>query len=847
MDHSHTAAAPAAAPARPAAGGAWAQAWRMTLRDARAGELRLLVLAMVIAVAAVASVGFLADRVGAALERDAGQMLGADLVLESDAAIAPEVADEAARRGLAMARTWQFPSMASAGDAVQLASVKAVEPGYPLRGELRTAAAPGAPEDVRQGVPEPGTAWADAQLLALLGLQVGDALGLGDAQLRVTRVITYEPDRGMQFVNVAPRLLIAASDLPATGLLAPGARVDYHLLAAGEPAAVRDFRDWLADRLQRGQSLDTLESGRPEVRRALDRAQRFLALVALLAVLISAVAVALAARRYALRHQDGTAVMRCLGATRRQVMALLAIEFALVGAAASLAGGALGYLVHQGLVLALGDLIDVQLPAPGWVPAAQGLLAGVWLLLGFAMPPLSRLLDVPPARVLRRDAMGAGHRGIAGYVLGAAGFAALLWWFAGDLRLGAVVSGGFLAAFAVFAAVAALLLALLARVRGAVRGMPALRFALAGVVRRRGATLAQTCALAVGLMALALLAITRTDLIAGWQDTLPPDAPNRFLINIQPDQREAVSARLAEAGLGQAQLWPMIRGRLVAIGERPVSPADYDEPRAKRLVDRDFNLSRAPAVPSHNRIVAGRDLDPAAAEVSIEQGLAQSLGIALGDRLRFDVAGRLIDVSVTSVRRVDWDSMNVNFFALMTPAALDGIDQSWITSFHLPPGQAGLTQGLVRDFPNLTVFDVGAILAQLRSVLDRVAAAVQLLFVFTLAAGVVVLVAALSATRDERVREAALLRALGATRRQLARAQRLELLAVGALAGLLAAAGATAVAWALAKYVFEFELGWRLWPWLACLAGGMLAAWSGGALALRGVLRTPPLVTLREA
>lgn len=351
----------------------------------------------------------------------------------------------------------------------------------------------------------------------------------------------------------------------------------------------------------------------------------------------------------------------------------------------------------------------------------------------------------------------------------------------------------------------------------------------------------------MGLMALVLLAITRTDLIAGWQRSLPANAPNRFLINIQPDQRGPVAERLAEAGLGQARLWPMIRGRLVAINDRPVSPADYADARAKRLVDRDFNLSYAEAVPRYNVIVQGRDLDPQAAEVSLEEGLARSLGIALGDHLRFDVAGRTVQVAVTSIRRVDWDSMNVNFFALMSPVALGGEQQSWLTSFYLPPQQADLPRRLVREFPNLTVFDVGAILAQLREVLDRVTAAVQLLFVFTLGAGLVVLAAALSATRDERVHEAALLRALGATRGQLVRAQRIELLAAGALAGLLAAAGAMAVAWALASYVFEIDLGRPWWPWLVSAGAGMLAAWAAGALALRGVLRTPPLVTLRQA
>ncbi len=819
----------------------------MSVRDWRAGELRLLALALVLAVAAVTSVGFLADRVGRALERDAGQMLGADLVLDADEPIPAAFLEEARARGLEGSRTWQFPSMAGgAGGSAQLASVKAVEPGYPLRGALRVASAPFAPDEPARGVPPKGTVWVDAQLLALLGLQVGDALALGDASLRVDRIITYEPDRGMQFVNVAPRVMLRASDLPATGLIAPGSRIGYALLAAGEPRAVAGYETWLRERLGRGQKIATLESGRPEVRRTLDRAQRFLALVALLAVLISAVAVALAAGRYLDRHRDGVAVMRCLGAPQALVSRMLAAEFALVGLAACGAGCLLGYGAHQALVLALGSLIDTALPPPSAVPAAQGLLTGMLLLLGFALPSLARLRHVPPARVLRREADALGARSAAGYGLGAAGFALLIWWFAGDARLGAVVAGGFLGAFLVFALAAWLCILGLARLRGLARRQPALRFALAGVARRRAATITQVCALAVGLMALLLLTMTRTDLIQGWQRTLPPDAPNRFLINVQTDQREAVAQALRRAGLAQVELSPMVRGRLVAINGRPVGPDDYEEPRAKRLVDREFNLSYSDTLPASNRIEQGRWLRPGAPEVSLESGLARTLGVAVGDTLRFDVAGQQVEATVSGTRRVDWDTMRVNFFAILTPEALAGMPQSWITSFHLPPGKEAVLPALVREFPNLTVFDVGAILRQLQSVLDEVGRAVQLLFLFTLAAGVLVLAAALTATRDERVREAAVLRALGATRRQLARSQRIELWAVGGLAGLLAAAGASAVAWALSSLVFDFNITLGLWPWLAGMGAGALGAWAGGALALRGVLRTPPLVTLRE-
>jgi putative ABC transport system permease protein len=820
---------------------------RMMWRDARAGELRLLVLALVIAVAAVTSVGFLADRVGRALERDAGQMLGADVVLDADAPIAPAVSAEAGQRGLQVTTTLQFPSMAGFGDAAQLASIKAVQPGYPLRGNLRVAPGPQAPDAVTREIPAAGEVWVDGQLLVLLQAKMGDRLTLGDAHLRIARVLTYEPDRGMQFVNVAPRVMMNAQDIPASGLVAPGSRIGYALLAAGAPEAVAGYTAWLNQTMQRGQKLATLDSGRPEVRRALDRAQRFLSLVALLSVLISAVAVALAARRFMLRHRDGIAVMRCLGAVQRSLAQMLTAEFALVGLGASLLGCLLGLGVHYALVAALGQLIDTDLPAPAFTPALQGTLTGVWLLLGFAMPSLAQLKNVPPARVFRRDIDQFERSSLIGYLIGAAGFALLIWWFAGDAALGAVVAGGFLGAFAVFALLAWLCILGLARLRRRAEGWPALRFALAGIVRRRAATITQVCALAIGIMALLLLTMTRTDLIGGWQRTLPPDAPNRFLINIQPDQRGPVTRQLSSEGITAAPLAPMVRGRLVSIGDRQIQASDYDNQRAQRLVEREFNLSYGDSLPDHNRIQSGRPLDPAASEVSMETGISETLGIKLGDKLGFDVAGKIIEVKVTSLRSVDWDSMRVNFFAILSPATLANAPQSWITSFHLPPDKLQALTRIVQAFPNLTVFDIGSILAQLQSVLDQVIQAVQMLFLFTLAAGVLVLAAALTATRDERVRESAVMRALGATRAQLARAQRIELLATGGLAGLLAAAGAQAIGLALSRGVFDFEIQMHLWPWGLGLAIGMLGAWGGGALALRGVLRTPPLLILREA
>jgi len=820
--------------------------FKQTWRDARAGDLRLLAIAVVIAVAAVTSVGFLADRVGRALERDAAQMLGADLVVESSVPIPASFIERAESLGLRTVRGWQFPSMVGAEGKLILASIKGVESGYPLRGSLRTAEILGGPEQQTAAAPEVGQVWVDPQVLSQTGLQIGQSIKIGDLSLKIARAITYEPDRGPQFVNLAPRLMLRAEDLMHSGLIAPGSRIGYSFLVAGDLPAVDNFRVWLGGAMTAGQKILSVDEGRPEIRRSLDRAQEFLALVAMLSVLIAAVAVALGARRFGQRHRNSVAVMRCLGATQRMVSAILIGEFVLTGIVASVVGVVIG-LGGQGLMVkALGGLLGAELPQAGIEPALQGLFAGLWLLLAFAWPPLHSLRQVPPSQILRVQQERIPLQSLVGYLLGLSGFSVLMWWVANDVKLGIGLAAGFFVAAALFAGVGVLVLWALSQFREHLKNFPVLRFALAGVVRRRGATIAQTSALAVGMMAILLLTIVRTDLLDGWQRTLPADAPNRFLINIQTDQVKSIEQVLGEAGLTQVTLSPMVRGRLVSVNERVVSALDYEEVRAQRLVQREFNLSYADRLAQPGQIVAGRDLDSGRSEVSLEIGLAKSLGLNVGDQLVFDVAGESIRMEVTSLRRVDWDSMRANFFAITTSTALKKAPQTWMTAFHLPADRLEVTQNLVKQFPNLTVFDVGAILTQLQTILDKVSVAVQGLFLFSVFAGAIVLAAALSATRDERVREAALLRAFGASRRQLAGAQRIELLAVGALAGLLAASGATLAAWAISHWVFEFDMRFSLWPWFLGLAVCMLGAWLAGAIVLRGVLRSPPLAILRH-
>jgi putative ABC transport system permease protein len=828
----------------------FSQALRMTARDWRAGELRLLALALVVAVAAVTSVGFFVDRLRLGLERDAAQLLAADLVVSSEAPITPALRERAAAARLTLAETVTFPSMAldaANPDRNALAAVKAVSAGYPLRGALRVAPAAEAADAPTRGIPARGTVWVDPQLLQAIGVGTGSRIKLGDATFRIDRVITIEPDRGAGFINFAPRVMLNLEDLAATGLITTGSRVTYRLLAAGERADVQAFSAVLGPTLARGQRVESLESGRPEMQRTLERAQRFLALVALLAAMIAAVAVAAAARRFSQRHLDSCAMLRCLGLAQRDIFWLFALEFLIVGVAACVIGVLLGYAAHFALLAALGPLIRTTLPLPSLLPALQGGAVGLVLLLGFALPPLAQLRAVPPLRVLRKDiGLPTGRSGL-GYLVGLVGFLGLLMWSADDLKVGSVTAGGFAGGLVVFALAAWGVLALLAPLRGLTGRLGiSWRFAIAAVQRRPAATVVQLVSLAVGIMALLLLTVTRTDLVNAWRSAAPPDAPNRFVINIQPDQAQGVAARLAAAGV-DAQLSPMIRGRLVQINGKPIGPESFDGDRAQRLVDREFNLSYAKDAPGHNRITAGAWYRDGSDELSLEDGIARTLGIGMGDALTFDIAGQTVTARVTSLRKVNWDSMRANFFVLMPPSLLADKPTSFITAFHLPERAGALTGELLRDYPNLTVIDTSAVFRQVQAVLDQVIAAVEFLFVFTLAAGVLVLYAALASSRDERVREAGLLRALGASRQQLSRAQLAELACIGALAGLLAAIGASAIGWALAKFAFEFDYTISPWVFVAGIAGGAITALAGGYLGLRGVLKTPPLATLRDA
>jgi putative ABC transport system permease protein len=830
------------------------QALRMLVRDWRAGELKVLAAALVVAVASVTSVAFFADRVSRALVRDAHQLLGADLVLVSDHAWQPGIAEEIARHGLERAQATTFISMAQAGSGDsargQLAGVKAVSENYPLRGRLRVAPSPNAADAPAQSGPARGTVWIEERLVTALEAPVGAKLRLGGASFDIAAVLTLEPERGANFFNIAPRLFMNVADVPATGLVQTGSRVWYYLYAAGAREPVAAFESWAKSRLDRGQRVDNLESGRPEVRAAIERAQRFLGLTALLAAILAGVAIALGTRRFVERHLDGCAVMRCLGATQGRLLSLYGAEFALLGLAACAAGCVIGIAAQAAIAGALGDMLRADLPPPSVLPAVQGFLVGLVLLLGFALPPLVQLKNVPAVRVIRRESGAPKGGTLAVYAGGLGTLAGLLIWQAGELRLGAYVVGGFgvaVASFAVIAWAALRLMASPAVARRLGASSASLRYGLANLRRHARGNAIQVASLALGLTAVLLLTFTRNDLVDAWRRSAPPDAPNRFLLGVQPEQLASVKSYFTVHGITVPDLYPMVRGRLTAVNGRKVAEADFSEERARRLVEREFNLSFTERPPAHNTLSAGRWFAADAAEISVEEGIARTLGWAMGDELSFTVGADSFKARVTSMRRLRWDSMKVNFFVIAPPRLMAAFPASYISAFRIEPGQERLLNELSARFPNLTVVDVGAALRQVQGVIDQVITAVQGVFLFALGAGLLVLYSALVATEDERRREAAVMRVFGASRAQVTGSQRVEFLSMGLLAGILATAGAAAIGQLLARRVFELDLPPNGWLLLAGPLAGVLLLSLNAWISSRKVLSASPALTLRDA
>ncbi|MCY1272511.1 hypothetical protein D9M68_206230 [compost metagenome] len=828
----------------------FALACRQLLRDARSGELRVLFFALLVAVAASTAIGYFGARLNAAMLLRATEFLGADLVLDSSSPARAEQIAAGQRLGLEHARVVEFSSVIATDTGIQLASVKAADSAYPLRGQLKSAAAPYQPESVGGG-PQPGEAWAEARLFAALDLQPGDSIDVGNKTLRLSRVLTYEPDTAGDFYSLNPHVLMHIDDLQATGIVQPGSRVRYRELWRGESPALEAYRQALRPELAPNQRLEDARQGNRQVGGALGRAERYLNLASLAAVLLAGVAVALSAVRFASRRFDASALLRCLGLSRRETLGLFSLQLALLGALACLCGALLGWLGQQGLFYLLRGLLPATVPAGGWLPAFAGVATGLVALAGFALPPLAALGRVPPLRVLRRDLLPTPPSAWLVYGAAVLALGLIMWRLSLDLKLTLALLGGGLVATVLLGGV--LLLSLRGLRRLLARAALPWRLGLGQLLRHPLAAAGQALAFGLILLAMALITLLRGELLDTWQAQLPADAPNHFALNVLPAEHDAFAARLKQLSPNASPLYPVVPGRLIAINGEPVRQVvskDNQDSEGRRASRRDLSLTWSAELPASNHLTAGQWWDGSRngelPGVSVESKLAASLHLKLGDTLRFNVGGIDRDAQVTSLREVKWDNFQPNFYMVFEPGTLRDLPVTYLASFYLPANQEKQLVELARTFPAVTLLQVDALLAQLRSILAQVTLAVEYVLLFVLAAGLAVLFAGLQATLDERIRQGALLRALGARRELLVQARRAEFALLGACSGLLAALGCELVSFLL--YRFAFDLPWQPHPWLLALPLiGALLIGAAGLLGTRRALQASPLSVLREA
>ena len=815
-------------------------------RDLRSSELAWLFVALTLSVTALSSVSFLADRMQRAFSFDARQLLASDLLIVSDQPLPSLFLNQAKNKGLQQAQTIVFPSMATVGSHSKLASLKAVSPQYPLRGALRVQST--AQDKTLTAAPNKGSVWVDPAILASLHAKEGDSIRLGQKVFVIGGVLERELDRGAGFMNFAPRVMMSIADLDDTGLIGLGSRVTYRLLLAGSDENIHSYGNWASQYIDsesiKGVRIETLENAQPLMRKTLERADRFLSLIALLTAMVAAVAIALSAHRYTRKQADLCAALKCLGASssmilRRQGQTLLGL-----GLIAALLGALLGYLGQYVLTLLLGNLVLTELPSVSFGPVLWSVLVSWFLLFGFAGPAIFSLVKVSPIRLIRKEFDGIGISTMWTAVCGLAAAVVLIMLAARDWKLALWTSMSFGVSIILFASVSWGILRLLCTIRTK-------RFALGFVIlaqgRRTGLAVVQITALGIALMALLLVLLLRADFLSAWQGNIPSDAPNRFMINVQGDQKRGLTESLQSAGVSTPQFYPMVRGRLIEVNGKDITPNDYVEENAKRLIDREFNLSYTDQLPSGNQILTGMWIVGDAPQISMETGIAKTLKLNLGDQLTFEVAGEKIVAPITSLRKLDWGSMRVNFFVIMPPAQLQSLPQSWITSYYQSPKQESLDFDLSQAYPNLTIVDVSASLQQIQEVLNKLSSVLGLLLAFTIAAAFLVLMSAIAATQDERYKNAALLKALGASRNTLAKIANFELVMIGLIAGLLAGVASGAAAWALGYFVMEIPFNAFGEAILMGVVFGVSACLASGYRFQRRIQKATAVECLREA
>jgi putative ABC transport system permease protein len=827
---------------------AFALAMRTLMREWRSGELGVLVLAIVVAVAALTGVGFLVDRIGIAVDNQAGEVLAADLRLESGQSMDDRALDEASRRGLEVARVTGLFSVVFHGDFNQLTTLRAVSTKYPLRGKVMLSDEPFGTPSHAQGIPARGEVWPDSRLAAALNAGVGTQVNIGGATFKVSRILISRPDQGATFLELAPSLIMNEEDLATTQLLQPGSRVRRAQLFAGPRGQIAEFKTWLETNKKPNEEIEDVQDSAPQIKSAIDRSAQFLRIASLVAVLLCAIAVAMAARRYVQRHLDSVALLKTLGATRGFTLTVSLTQLAIIGMGATLIGALIGFGAQAWLVKVLSGWLRGDLPPPSIAPLGVGFLTAIAVLGGCALPPLLQLSRTPALRVLRRDVGPPAPLVILAFGPAVLAITFLIYWVMGDLMVSAIFVAGLAGFVLVTALTGWLLVKLTTRLRGAV-GV-SWRYGIANLGRRRTESVVQLTAFALGIMMLLLLAVVRNDLLNDWRRSLPADTPNFFFINIPSEQHQEFARFLEQRGAENVRVRPMVRARMTHINGQPIDKIQFATPRGRGFANRDQNITWTSELNRDNEITAGKWFtaeDTGKPHVSVSTEYMEELKLKLGDTLQFDIAGETQTATVTSVRRVKWDSFQPNFFLIFAPGLLDGAQGTYMTAVHMQARNPRTIGDLVRQFPSVSVFNVDDLLAQVRSVIDKALAAVQSVFLFTLLAGLVVLAAAVQASREERRYESAMLRTLGAGRSVVLKGLLAEFATLGVLSGLLAATGASIAGIYIARNRLQIPYEFDPWVWFYGLVGGGVLVCFAGWLATRSVVNQPPVLTLRGA
>ena len=815
-------------------------------RDWRERDVRVVLSALIIAVATVATIALFASQLQRTLVSSASSFLAADRQLEAENGrpIPEGWMQEAEQRGLETARMVEFSTMVFGAGNFQLVSVKAVNNAYPLRGEVEYQEGAEAPRQTVAHGPAPGEVWINPRLLRLLELELGDTLEVGNQGLIISGLLVREPDGGFNMSALAPRVMMHVDDVGATGVIQEGSRVEYVYLFAGEEALLDDYYGWLQPRLEPSHEWEGVRDGET-FSRSLERAERFLLLGGSLAVMLAAVAVAVASRQYALSQRDTVALLKTLGVRSQGIGRLYLRRLALWGVVGAVGGLLVALPLYWLLSSVLGDVlerqIDYQIDPNALAPA---LLTALVSLFAFAYPPIRRLRNVPAMRVLRSQPGESGREAIPDLVIAVVAIFGLVWMYAREVSLVLSLLGGLALLLGTLGLLGWLMVTTLRRISG---GGNAWRLAIVGLYRHRRASLSQIAVFAMTLMLAATLILVRTSLLDDWQSQLPEDTPNHFLINIAPEAVDEVDEFWAERGHPLEKLYPMVRGRLTELNGQPVKEAVTKDERVGAL-NRELNLTWMEELPDDNGIVAGQWFTNGQTDgVSIEAELAGKLGVEVGDELGFTIGSEKITETVTSVRTVQWDSMKPNFYMAFPPGGgLEDMPATWITAFYLPADLKSQLNDFSRRFPTVSVLEIDHVIERIQEIVRQVTQAIEAILALILAAALVVMAAVVSATMQDRQREGALLRTLGGRQTLLVRSTMLEFALLGFFAGILGVAAAEAAVWALQFRMFEGEFRWH-WqtilpiPLFSALVLALFGRWQ-----LKPVLSVSPMLLLRR-